>query len=35
MKELEDRFSLIFHKLNVVNTVNLVRRYIGDGPNPG
>ena len=28
MKELEDRFSLIFHKLNVVNSVELVRKYV-------
>jgi len=31
MKELENRFSLIFHKLNVVNTVDLVNKYIS-GP---
>ncbi len=28
MKELEDRFSLIFHKLNVVNSADLVRKYV-------
>lgn len=28
MQELEDRFSLIFHKLNVVNTVGLVKKYV-------
>jgi fructose/tagatose bisphosphate aldolase len=28
MKELEDRFSLIFHKLNVVNSDKLVNKYI-------
>ncbi|OGO32220.1 MAG: aldolase [Chloroflexi bacterium RBG_16_56_11] len=28
MQELEDRFSLIFHKLNVVNSVSLVRKYV-------
>ena len=28
MKELEDRFSLMFHKLNVSNTVELVQKYI-------
>jgi fructose/tagatose bisphosphate aldolase len=27
MKELEDRFSLIFHKLNVANTDKLVNKY--------
>jgi fructose/tagatose bisphosphate aldolase len=31
MTELENRFSLIFHKLNVVNTDKLVRKYIS-GP---
>jgi fructose/tagatose bisphosphate aldolase len=28
MAELEERFSLIFHKLNVVNTTGLVEKYI-------
>jgi fructose/tagatose bisphosphate aldolase len=28
MKELEERFSLIFRKLNVVNTTRLVKKYI-------
>jgi len=28
MKELEDRFSLIFHKLNVTNTRDLVQKYV-------
>lgn len=28
MAELEDRFSLINHKLNVVNTVDLVQKYV-------
>jgi len=28
MKELEDRFSLIFHKLNVVNSYKLVKQYV-------
>ena len=28
MKELEDRFSLMFHKLNAVNTVDLVTKYV-------
>ncbi|MCK4863522.1 MAG: class II fructose-bisphosphate aldolase [Dehalococcoidales bacterium] len=28
MKELEDRFSLIFRKLNVVNTRDLVTKYV-------
>ncbi len=28
MKELEDRFSLIFHKLNVINTVELAKKYV-------
>jgi len=28
MKELEDRFSLIFHKLNVINTRDLVQKYV-------
>ena len=27
MRELENRFSLIFHKLNVVNTQELINRY--------
>ena len=30
MKELENRFSLIFHKLNVVNTVDLVDKYVSN-----
>jgi len=29
-KALEERFSLIFRKLNVVDTVDLVARYVGD-----
>jgi fructose/tagatose bisphosphate aldolase len=28
MKELENRFSLIFRKLNVINTGNLVQKYV-------
>jgi fructose/tagatose bisphosphate aldolase len=28
MAELEERFSLIFHKLNVVNTTGLIKKYI-------
>jgi fructose/tagatose bisphosphate aldolase len=28
MAELEDRFTLMFHKLNVVNTRELIRKYI-------
>jgi len=28
MAELEDRFSLIFHKLNVIDTEKLVKKYI-------
>ena len=28
MNELEDRFSLMFRKLNVLNTVKLVKKYI-------
>jgi len=28
MKELEDRFSLLFRKLNVINTRDLVKKYI-------
>ena len=28
MKELEDRFSLVFHKLNVLDTVDLVNKYV-------
>jgi fructose/tagatose bisphosphate aldolase len=28
MAELEERFSLIFHKLNVVNTTGLIEKYI-------
>jgi fructose/tagatose bisphosphate aldolase len=28
MAELQDRFSLIFRKLNVVNTTDLVRKYV-------
>jgi hypothetical protein len=27
MKELEDRFSLIFHKLNVTGSDKLVKKY--------
>jgi hypothetical protein len=27
MQELEDRFTLMFRKLNVTNTVDLVRKY--------
>jgi fructose/tagatose bisphosphate aldolase len=34
MKELEERFSLIFRKLNVTDTVNLVRKHV-NGPLPG
>jgi fructose/tagatose bisphosphate aldolase len=30
MAELQDRFSLIFRKLNVVNTIDLVRKYVTD-----
>ncbi len=30
MQELEERFTLIFHKLNVTNTVDLVRKYVKD-----
>jgi len=30
MKELEDRFSLIFHKLNVINTRDMVQKYVTD-----
>lgn len=30
MNELEDRFSLIFHKLNVVNTIKLVQKFVTD-----
>jgi hypothetical protein len=26
--ELEDRFSLLFQKLNVVNTASLVKKYV-------
>jgi hypothetical protein len=29
MKELEDRFTLMFRKLNAVNTVKLVQKYVG------
>jgi fructose/tagatose bisphosphate aldolase len=32
MTELENRFSLIFHKLNVTNTEKLVRKYISGPP---
>ena len=32
MKELEDRFSLIFHKLNVTNTTELIHNYVGSSP---
>ena len=28
MKELEDRFSLVYHKLNVIDTVDLVNKYV-------
>jgi hypothetical protein len=28
MEELQDRISLIFHKLNVINTADLIRKYI-------
>jgi fructose/tagatose bisphosphate aldolase len=28
MQELEERFTLIFHKLNVKNTVDLVQKYV-------
>jgi fructose/tagatose bisphosphate aldolase len=31
--ELEDRFSLIFHKLNVVNTTDLVSRFVVNASN--
>ncbi len=30
MGELEDRLSLMFHKLNVVNTTDLIRKYVTD-----
>jgi fructose/tagatose bisphosphate aldolase len=30
MTELQERFSLIFHKLNVVNTIDLIRKYVTD-----
>jgi fructose/tagatose bisphosphate aldolase len=33
MKELEDRFSLIFHKLNVIDTTELVSKYVTN-PSP-
>ncbi len=29
MKELEERFTLMFRKLNAVNTVKLVQKYVG------
>ena len=29
MAELEDRFSLLFHKLNVVNTTDLIAKHVG------
>jgi hypothetical protein len=29
MKELEERFTLMFNKLNAVNTVKLVQKYVG------
>jgi fructose/tagatose bisphosphate aldolase len=29
MTELEERFSLLYHKLNVVNTTDLIGKYIG------
>jgi len=32
MAELEDRFALIFRKLNVINTGELVDRYVGSSP---
>jgi fructose/tagatose bisphosphate aldolase len=28
MEELEERFSLIFHKLNVINTTGLIKKYV-------
>jgi fructose/tagatose bisphosphate aldolase len=28
MQELEERFSLIFHKLNVTSTIDLVKKYV-------
>jgi fructose/tagatose bisphosphate aldolase len=34
MKELEERFSLIFHKLNVTNTTDLVNKYVVDSSPP-
>ncbi len=34
MKELEDRFSLIFHKLNVINTRDMVQKYVTDAATP-
>ncbi len=30
MEELENRFSLTFRKLNVTNTIDLVKRYVVD-----
>ena len=32
MTELENRFSLIFHKLNVVNSDKLIRKYVSGPP---
>jgi fructose/tagatose bisphosphate aldolase len=32
MTELEDRFSLIFHKLNVIDSDKLIRKYISPPP---
>lgn len=29
MAELEDRFSLLYHKLNVVNTTDLIAKHVG------
>jgi fructose/tagatose bisphosphate aldolase len=34
MKELEERFSLIFHKLNVINTTDLVNKYVVNASPP-
>lgn len=34
MRELEDRFSLIFHKLNVINTRDMVQKYVTDAATP-
>ena len=30
MRELEERFSLVFHKLNVIDTLELVNKYVTD-----